>query len=469
MDILKATVFLAMLGSLTAQTDCETGGAEDDVDGDGWTVELGDCDDEDASVYPGAEEDTCNGVDDDCDGAADSDITYVDADADPAVADGTSWATAWSGFDALSEADSCIWVAEGTYRTTQINGTFFIMSDEQQLYGGFDGSESTRAARAELFTSTILDADVNLSGGRDAGDNHHLLKLADEVTVDGFTLQGGYADGGDPGGYGGAIYGDGNNDVVLRNLIVQDNEAVVHGGALSVDNCTITIERCKFNRNYAADNGGAIAGWWGTELTIIDSQFNSNESYYNGGAIFMALGRGDLTILNTAFYDNTTRDSGGAISFGNYSDLRIDNSSFYLNDAAYNAGAILTWDEVDETTIYNSVFWSNIVHDGTEAEIQDLSSALDIQYTASMYELAGEGNQQLEMTPFYGVDIDGDDIEELLLNELTGAVNGGSDALANTQVLADERWWEGMTALYSCAEDTDALDLGIHVEVTSCQ
>ncbi len=61
----------------------------DDADNDGFTVEQGDCDDNDDTVYPGAPE-TCDGVDNDCDSLvddADPDVTglltwYLDADGD---------------------------------------------------------------------------------------------------------------------------------------------------------------------------------------------------------------------------------------------------------------------------------------------------------------------------------------------------------------------------------------------------
>ena len=40
-----------------------------DADGDGWTVEDGDCDDQDSRVYPGAEEQSeTDAWDQDCDG-----------------------------------------------------------------------------------------------------------------------------------------------------------------------------------------------------------------------------------------------------------------------------------------------------------------------------------------------------------------------------------------------------------------
>jgi N-acetylmuramoyl-L-alanine amidase len=44
---------------------------DSDLDGDGYTVADGDCDDEDADVHPGAPDDDCDGVDDDCDGVVD--------------------------------------------------------------------------------------------------------------------------------------------------------------------------------------------------------------------------------------------------------------------------------------------------------------------------------------------------------------------------------------------------------------
>lgn len=44
---------------------------ETDIDSDGYSIEDGDCNDEDPSIYPGAPEDYTDGIDQDCDGYAD--------------------------------------------------------------------------------------------------------------------------------------------------------------------------------------------------------------------------------------------------------------------------------------------------------------------------------------------------------------------------------------------------------------
>ena len=73
-------------GADTDPTDTDIG-APVDVDADGFTTADGDCDDANATVFPGADE-RCNALDDDCDGVIDPSTSidaltvYLDADAD---------------------------------------------------------------------------------------------------------------------------------------------------------------------------------------------------------------------------------------------------------------------------------------------------------------------------------------------------------------------------------------------------
>lgn len=53
---------LPLVFVLPGQEGCQT-----DEDGDGYTAADGDCDDTNATVYPGAPE-LCDGIDNDCDG-----------------------------------------------------------------------------------------------------------------------------------------------------------------------------------------------------------------------------------------------------------------------------------------------------------------------------------------------------------------------------------------------------------------
>ncbi|UCF92033.1 MAG: DVUA0089 family protein [Desulfobacterales bacterium] len=78
----------AIIASIPTDQDC---------DGDGWTIDAGDCDDNNFAVHPGATEVCGNGVDEDCDGG-DLSCTgaatwYKDADGD-GYSDGTSTTSA---------------------------------------------------------------------------------------------------------------------------------------------------------------------------------------------------------------------------------------------------------------------------------------------------------------------------------------------------------------------------------------
>merc|ERR1711965_999719 len=83
---MKFFIALALIGCRTSDKQIsETGTVSEQVDqdGDGF-ISTEDCNDLDAQVYPGAEE-VCDGIDNNCDGQFDEEVTttfYADSDAD---------------------------------------------------------------------------------------------------------------------------------------------------------------------------------------------------------------------------------------------------------------------------------------------------------------------------------------------------------------------------------------------------
>jgi hypothetical protein len=77
-----------------------------DDDGDGWTENMGDCDDGDASVHPGAAE-VCDDIDNDCDG-------MINENAWDTWEENDSFATAYD----LGEVDDSIWASESITMAT---------------------------------------------------------------------------------------------------------------------------------------------------------------------------------------------------------------------------------------------------------------------------------------------------------------------------------------------------------------
>ena len=63
-----------------------------DADGDGFSTGDGDCDDTDASVYPGGPDTSVDGVDQDCDGEADVEDALCSADLTVTLPDGSTTA-----------------------------------------------------------------------------------------------------------------------------------------------------------------------------------------------------------------------------------------------------------------------------------------------------------------------------------------------------------------------------------------
>jgi hypothetical protein len=75
-----------------------------DADGDGYSVCAGDCNDADPAVHPGAFE-SCNGIDDDCNGATDDAVRPVGTPTIVLAQDGGGASLSWTPVDAATAYD----------------------------------------------------------------------------------------------------------------------------------------------------------------------------------------------------------------------------------------------------------------------------------------------------------------------------------------------------------------------------
>ena len=210
---------------------------------------------------------------------ASAQIVYVDQNA-AGAGDGSSWANAFTTIQAginaaYSGGGGMVWVARGVYseaRTelwgcVQVSGSLVLKSGVQ-LYGGFEGIESSLSQRAPFCNQTVIDGSTSLAGG----PAFHVVVVGGNiipdpncpavppgmlntgVVMDGFHVVGGRASGiaGDYHTWRGAgLYNWATQDLTVANCVFYDNIAAVSGGAVANETyasaaADATYENCLF-------------------------------------------------------------------------------------------------------------------------------------------------------------------------------------------------------------------------------
>ncbi len=279
---------------------------------------------------------------------------------------GTSWTDAFTDLHtalAAAQSGDAIWVAEGTYRTT--NGTDrtarFQLKSGIKLYGGFAGSESSLDERDWTEHPTIFDGDIGVQG--DSTDNtYNLLFLPfpdGNTQVDGIVFQNGVANGAsgnfNPTTAGAAMFIDGTDSIaypLIKNCRFAHNTAGLGGGAVYANagtNGAIAprFQNCIFEHNRAAGgNGGAVyrngSSWLEWPDDFKDCFFVNNSANSGGAILFADAQRLDtLQIEGCTFQGNTAVNFGGAFHTGgrlNGSLIAVRNTGFEQNRARIGGG-----------------------------------------------------------------------------------------------------------------------------------
>lgn len=283
-------------------------------------------------------------------------VRYVDESATAtecgAPLDGSSWDCAFrslqNGIAAAQSGDE-IWVAQGTYFPDEGDAQrlgsrdeVFHVPDGVSIYGGFDGTETSRSNRNPdpATNGTVLSSDIGTTG--DAADNSFTLVVlcnaGSSTTLDGLTVRGAQralllggtntqkrsareSIGCDYRGDGWEVQDSGGIWIsggapVIRNVISTNNTSDFGGGITIVDGAEPTLQSVTLSDNLGRSNGGGLL-CDSSAPVVIDVTVRDNiagDSFPGLGAgIFLTDcdGRYERLILSRNFADENTDGGGG--------------------------------------------------------------------------------------------------------------------------------------------------------------
>lgn len=261
--------------------------------------------------------------------------------------DGTSWTDAFidlqSALSVAMDGDE-IWVAAGSYTPTNgIDRTIsFVLKNGVALYGGFAGTETSRGQRDWSAHETVLSGNIGAPGTNTDNSYHVVVGSGTNATavLDGFTVLGGYADGGSheqKSGGGMLIY---NGSPTVRNCLFLENTAEYHGGGMFIwwDQSSPSVTNCTFSGN-SANWGGGMCAYLSGAPRITDCTFSQNSaSGYGGG---MHIHDGGPEVVNSLFWANSAQhDGGGVYTEGGSKPKSFTGCTFSQNSAGENGGGL---------------------------------------------------------------------------------------------------------------------------------
>lgn len=341
-------------------------------------------------------------------------IRYVKPTA-TGTGDGSSWDNASGDLQKMideladnnvSQQAGEVWVAAGTYKPQSqlISGmnysASFRMRDGISVYGGFAGNETSKQERAKGtmpwdFTNvTVLEAayyESKLAWTNSkwtvGSDSRHVVWFAPMsgesdftriTTLDGVTVQGGYAQGNTgqddfKTDCGAGVYMDGAN-AYLSNCIVRENYATGNGGGVYLKNGRVQTSLI-YNNNADAD-GGAV---YVENRGLVHRSMLTNNSALNGAGVYLYNGaeassddpdHPEYLILSTCVVSNNTVRGNGAVycdKGGVLMQNTITNNECVTATDATDVNASQTGGiYVDEyALVLNSVLWNNQMQGGT--------------------------------------------------------------------------------------------------------
>ena len=331
-----------------------------------------------------------------------TDIIFVNAENLGGECDGNSWATAYPDLqEALADAylrAGEVWVAKGVYKPSSVGDrrAAFRLKSGLALFGGFDGTESTREQRNWAENETVLSGEI----GKDASENsYHVVVGATGAIIDGFSITGGNADGDGPYNHGGGMVNYNGSSPTVSNCCFMRNQGVEGGAMYNYNLSAPTIVNCTFKHNEAG-KGGAMVNRVGSSPTVSQCRFVENEAQWRGGALQIDYGSGPQ-ITGCTFVGNTSAGHGGgaflesvAAQLGIVS-TRFENCEFVGNTARLRGGGIANSDGGNPHVV-GCTFTGNHAGKGGGGMSNDYHVAVVIDNCSFLDNSAGEGEPDID-------------------------------------------------------------------------
>ncbi|RCK72025.1 MAG: Fibronectin type III domain protein [Anaerolineae bacterium] len=329
-----------------------------------------------------------------------------------------SWANACTLQRALTVAVSGdeIWVKAGVHYpgASGLPNLTFQLKSGVAIYGGFNGTETSRDQRNWTANKTILSGDIDKNDTNTDGNfiaetaadingsnSYHVVTGSgtdNTAVLDGFIITAGQANQAvDPHYYGGGMYNNSGSPTLI-NLTFSGNLAYTAGGGMYNKSGSPTLTNVIFSGNRV--NGGSNYGGgmynYSSSPTLTNVIFSGNMGngdYSYGGGMYNAnysspkltnvifagnkvdgtynsygggmynVGFSSPILTNVTFFGNRTLWKGGSGGYGggmsniNTSNPNLNNVTFYGNSASYGGG--MYNNERSNPTLTNVTFSGN--------------------------------------------------------------------------------------------------------------